>query len=194
MIRALLAGTKAQTRRVVKPTPVGLWGGTNLHKHTFVGIANGKNGASEAPVDHCWRCPYGQPGDRLWVRESFRKIIGDAHGWIETDYRATYEPGARMGDHLGVKPKWSPSIHMPRAASRITLEITDVRAERLNDITTGDAEAEGWPGPDEDNTIASAYPIAWYARLWNQINGKRHPWDSNPWVWVVSFVRDPGGK
>jgi hypothetical protein len=157
MVRALLAGTKTQTRRIVKPQPV-----TSGDRDTFL-------------------CPYGQPGDLLWVREThYVASAGYRDGrdrviW----YRAT-EPEAPCS--------WTPSIHMPRWASRITLRITGVRVERLNDISNEDAAAEGWPGPDEQNSIASAYPIAWYSRLWEQING-RSSWERNPWVWVVSFER-----
>ncbi len=176
MVRAILAGRKTQTRRIVKPAPVGLWGGTDLHTHTFVGITNGPKGAAEHPVDHCWNCPYGKPDDLLWVRETWAKY-GD-----QVEYRASPICG---GDPDG---GWRPSIFMPRAHSRITLRVTDVRIERLNDISPEDAAAEGWPGPDEDNSIASAYPIAWYARLWDQINGPRS-YDTNPWVWVVAFER-----
>ena len=149
--------------------------------HTFVGITNGPKGAAEHPKDHCWNCPYGKPGDRLWVREThyvWSAGCQDGSG-RRIDYRAT-EPDAPC--------TWTPSIHMPRWASRLTLRVTDVRAERLNDISPEDAAAEGWPGPDENDTIASAYPIAWYARLWDQINGPRS-YDSNPWVWVVAFER-----
>jgi hypothetical protein len=182
MIRALMAGTKTQTRRVAKcdgnpfPSASGAWVAMNAAKGEITEM----------------RCPYGEPGDRLWVRETHRKIIGQSGGWIETDYRATYKHGERMGDHIGVKAKWTPSIFMTRAASRITLKITDVRLEGLNDISPEDAVAEGWPGPDEANTIRNAYPIAWYSHLWDKINGKRAPWDSNPWVWVVCFENDRG--
>jgi hypothetical protein len=184
MVNALLAGVKSQTRRVVKPQPPPRGDKSeSIFRHA--------NGCRYSDVNYegeaSERCPHGTAGDTLWVRESFRKIIGDTHGWIETDYRATYEPGARMGDHLGVKPKWKPSIHMPREASRITLRIVDVRVERLQEISADDAAAEGWPGPDEANTIRNAYPIAWYSHLWDQINGKHHPWASNPWTWALSF-------
>lgn len=179
MVRAILESRKTQTRRIAKCD------GNPFHSASGAWVAmNAKKGVITE-----MRCPYGEMGDRLWVRESFRKIMGQSGGWIETDYRATYQHGDRMGDHLGVKPKWMPSIHMPRAASRITLEITEVRLERLIGISADDAEAEGWPGPDDKNTIRSAYPIGWYAHLWDQINGKRHPWDSNPWVWVVCFAQ-----
>jgi hypothetical protein len=178
MVRATLDDRKSQTRRILKDS--GLYA-----------IDEQIHGAEVAARERralASRCPYGVPGDRLWVRETHRKIIGQSGGWIETDYRATYKHGERMGDHLGVKAKWTPSIHMPRAASRIALRITDVRVERLQDISEEDAAAEGWPGPDEANTIRNAYPIAWYSHLWEQINGKRS-WSDNPFVWAVSFER-----
>lgn len=178
MVRAILDGKKSQTRRVAKCD------GNPFHSASGAWVAMN---AAKGEITEM-RCPYGKPGDTLWVRETHRKIIGQSGGWIETDYRATYKHGDRMGDHIGVKPKWAPSIFMPRAASRIILKVTDIRLEGLMDISPEDAAAEGWPGPDANNTIASAYPIGWYARLWDQINGKRHPWQSNPWVWVVGFT------
>jgi hypothetical protein len=173
MVNALLDGTKTQTRRIAKLNVAGRVEkcGRNWHVEDAAAVM---------------ACPYGEPGDSLWVRESFRKIMGDTHGWIETDYRATYQNGYRLGDTFA-KPKWTPSIHMPRAASRITIKITDVRLEPLINISPEDATAEGWPGPDADNSIRSSYPIGWYAHLWDQINGKTAPWVSNPWVWVVCF-------
>ncbi len=135
-------------------------------------------------------CPYGIPGDRLWVRETFARIDGQTRPWIETDYKATYTHGDRLGDTLGIKKRWTPSIHMPRAASRITLEITSVRVERLQDISEADAQAEGvtddgslvtdLDGKDRGGTIAA------YATLWEVINGVGS-WDDNPWVWVLQF-------
>lgn len=183
MVLAVLAGRKSQTRRLVKPQP-----GQAVHHGyarpdgDFTWCLETGHGVSDRIV-----CPFGRAGDRLWVRESFRKIMGDTHGWIETDYRATYVEGSRLGEHFGVKPKWTPSIHMPRCASRITLKITDVRAEQLQAISADDAAAEGWPGPDAANTIRNGYPIAWYSLLWDQINGRRHPWASNPWVFAIHF-------
>lgn len=184
MVRALLAGTKTQTRRVVK------FQGKDLE--TLLGL---KNQAA------C--CPYGQPGDRLWVREAFCKIIGQSGGWIETDYRATYNHGFRLGDTLSLKKRWTPSIHMPRDASRITLEITDVRVERLQDISEADAIAEGierlddffdcpcyraYDEPQGSDVVFPDDPIGSYASLWTSINGPGS-WDANPWVWVVEFRR-----
>lgn len=186
MVRALLDGNKTQTRRAVKMKP----------HHQIEERDNGtpwpRMYDGERDADSWMACPYGQPGDRLWVRESFCKIIGQSGGWIETDYQATYTHGFRLGDSLGLKKRWTPSIHMPRAASRITLEITSVRVERLQDISEADAQAEGvtddgslvtdLDGKDRGGTIAA------YATLWEVINGVGS-WDDNPWVWVVSFKR-----
>lgn len=192
MVRALLDGSKTQTRRVMKPQLVY---GTVAGLFNSWYLPSGQGGGTLYPNGKekiLGTCPYGQPGDRLWVRESFCKIIGQSGGWIETDYQATYTHGFRLGDSLGLKKRWTPSIHMPRAASRITLEITSVRVERLQDISEADAQAEGvtddgslvtdLDGKDRGGTIAA------YATLWEVINGVGS-WDDNPWVWVVSFKR-----
>jgi hypothetical protein len=136
MVRALLEGRKTQTRRIVKPKP----------SHVDAGGRTGAVIGKFAGHVECL-CPYGMPGELLWVRETFAKIPGQTRDWIETDYRATYTHGDRLGDSLGIKKKWTPSIHMPRAASRITLRITDVRVERLQSISEDDAIAEGIDGP-----------------------------------------------
>lgn len=177
MVLALQAGTKTQTRRVAKPV-----------KHPDFGNPYDPGALAREPKHVIERaCPYGQPGDRLWVRETFAKIDGQTQPWIETDYRATYTHGDRLGDHLGIKRRWTPAIHMPRAASRITLEITDVRVGRLQDISEADAKAEGVSMPDGTPT-----PPDWwsyrqeYAHLWDWINGDGS-WEENPWVWVIGF-------
>ena len=127
----------------------------------------------------------GQPGDKLWVRETWRRV----EGYI--DYRATIN----KEQHYGDSDAWRPSIFMRRGDSRITLEITGVRVERLQDISEKDAKAEGlardpahpgvwtWPGYPSGSTN----PIYAYHLLWDSINGKAYPWDSNPWVWVIEF-------
>ncbi len=188
MVRALLAGTKTQTRRVVKPQPE-FDGPERLH-HAEVALWR------EAMLT--LRCPYGQPGDRLWVRETWQAVNGDDRarhivthprpnrGWIE--YAAT----PRLDEPAY---KWRPSIHMPRWASRITLEVTSVRVERLQDISEADALAEGVNvHPDHHGKPRTSIysPVQAYADLWDQINGAGS-WAANPWVWAVSFKVVKGG-
>lgn len=200
MVRAILNGIKTQTRRVVKLKP---W-----HQ-----IEERDDGApwpwmydGERDADHWLPCPYGQPGDRLWVRETFCPIYPQDPHYnggrpIEYDYRATYKHGDRLGDLIGVKKEWKPSIHMPRRASRITVEVTGVRVERLQDISADDAKAEGisefiggwWCEHDDAEQIAGMTPQEGYRHLWERINGPGS-WDANPWVWVVEFKRTEGEK
>lgn len=192
MVRVLLDGSKTQTRRVCKPAEAaGLSFVVEVPDPQERGqVYNGSHfGNEEGGVQ--FACPYGGVGDRLWVRETHRKIIGQSGGWIETDFRASYTHCDRLGDHIGKPAKWTPSIHMPRDASRIDLEVTDVRVERLQAISEPDAAAEGvfgWAG--EQDTPVRDLPEARlvYRQLWEQINGAGS-WDLNPWVWVVEFKR-----
>lgn len=211
MVRALLADTKTQTRRVVKlphENPLGRWevlpwGGPNGGRTRDGQTVPFQNVIGHSRTGEIIGCPYGQPGDRLWVRETFRKIDGQTQPWIETDYRASYTHGDRLGDLMGMRPpRWTPAIHMPRAASRISLEVTGVRVERLQDISYEDALAEGvhnMAPAVEDECIQSGetsedfarrmrWPQRQYRLLWEQINGPGS-WDANPWVWVVEFKR-----
>jgi hypothetical protein len=134
------------------------------------------------------------------VRENFCPIYPQDPAYnggrpIEYDYAATYQHGNRLGDYIGIKKRWKPSIHMPRAASRITLEITGVRVERLQDISGADALAEGITlhpnhrNKPRDNICG---PVQTYRDLWEKINGPGS-WEANPWVWAVSFKRVEGG-
>jgi hypothetical protein len=158
-------------------------------------------------------CPYGAPGDRLWVREAWGNSHAAAHASDENAgpfvYRADGESTTRT-----LEGRWRPSIHMPRRASRLTLEVTGVRVKRLQDISEEDALAEGIPfvPPQSDDEsgvfLAPGVRQGWgwskeirsqdrwaptagiaYRVLWDSINAKRAPWDSNPWVWVVEFQR-----
>lgn len=177
MVRALLAGRKTQTRRVVKPQLVL----DDIYECLL-------HGYLPRPVEV--RCPYGMPGDLLWVRETFARIIGQSGGWIETDYRATYKHGDRLGDSLGVKKQWTPSIYMPRAESRLTLRITEIRVERLQDISHEDCRAEGcqgvpYHGPERIE-YSNSMVLTLYKDLWESINGAGS-WDENPRVWALSF-------
>ena len=184
MVRALLAGTKTQTRRIAKPV-----------RHPDLGnvYAPGALVLEQEPqhvIDRC--CPYGQPGDRLWVRETHMN-------WWKLD--PENPEGPRLFSHVAafaadgyvLEPgeRWIPSIHMLRAASRILLEITGVRVERLSSICETDALAEGsfiW-AREQDTPVRDLDEARLvYHQLWEEINGPGS-WDANPWVWVVEFKR-----
>jgi hypothetical protein len=189
MVRALLDGTKTQTRRVLKvQPPTGTTQFCTYHypdprKHHWAMD-------DDSLLDFAVPCRYGEPGDQIWVRENHAPPQPDCWGawdaWMRDDTKSPKPIIHYQAD--GGEPwveKWRPSIHMPRWASRITLEITQVRVERLQDISRGDAMAEGCPFP---NMAAGPDPRQWYAELWDQINGPG-AWALNPWVWAVSFKR-----
>lgn len=186
MVRALLAGTKTQTRRVVKPQPDRVCPVLHLPR------VLDKTGT----MFDVQKSPYGQPGDRLWVRETWAVPHRyDGHGPSNIpvhDVRVHYAASEERGGLL-----WRPSIHMPRWASRITLEINAVRVERLQDISEADAKAEGlyqdtagrWTTYSaSEQAREHLSPVEAYRDLWEQINGPGS-WDANPWVWVVEFRR-----
>jgi len=190
MVKAILDGPKTQTRRVMKPQP---------YEEEYLVVGNytpalvDKNG-DQYPADYqlfgaytedgelTWKCPYGQVGDRIWVRETW----GVTYGWDndsprdigqrETIYYKAGGSTNNEGTHLHDVRKWRPSIFMPRRASRITLEITEVRVEQLNCMTESDAHLEG-----VDNLVT-------FMLLWDRLNKKRgYEWESNCWVWVITF-------
>lgn len=200
MVRAILAGAKTQTRRVVKQHVYGNgfhFDGREILCHNdylppsamLMDVKHGKIEYTTSNLEG-WEteCPYGQPGDRLWVRETWRQAYPKTEYSQGVVYRAD-APRALGMDEYSDRHKWRPSIFMPRAASRITLEVTGVRVERLQDISEADACAEGvhstgtigrdWMGATEN-----------FALLWDQINGAGSC-ASNPWVWVVEFKRTP---
>jgi hypothetical protein len=191
MVRALLDGTKTQTRRVVKPTQstpkvapltmepwlIEMNDGTFEHEVDDRGLPCWLGTHPDYPGDAKWfSCPYGAPGDLLWVRETWAQNTIGGESFVF--YRAD-------SDAAG---PWRPSIFMPRHVSRLTLRITEVRVERLQEISEDDARAEG---VREDEVLSlpmsPGAAAAAYSALWDSINGKAHPWDSNPWVWVVKF-------
>src|SRR5690606_13994929 len=232
MVRAILDGRKTQTRRVVRPQPWAgpLPGGKYEASGPWVGhdgIWRFMRGVVSRREDDIGRCPYGQPGDWLWVRETWGwrgsiYSVGADHKDQIIEYRADRErryisrPISRRGRdglprHRARRPgeseqeyrhylhrfwsAWRPSIHMPRWASRITLEITDVRVERLQDITEADIIAEGctvdavarWAGvPWSDMpTLHHAFRVGW-----DRLNARRgFGWDVHPWVWAITFRR-----
>lgn len=184
MVRAILAGNKTQTRRAIRNV-----GNDNCIPHRFL-MLNGKyhNGRNHVLDSKSLQyCPYGQPGDRLWVRETWAPCGTDVPGEEITIYKATdkYE-----NEGIGTT-RWYPSIHMHRHRSRILLEIVSVRAERLHDITESDAQAEGVAlgGPIGHLPSYLKAPYTYhYAQLWDSINGPGS-WEANPWVWVIEFKR-----
>jgi hypothetical protein len=195
MVRAILSGSKTQTRRVMKPQPPAHVNDfCTFHNPKGPGLAHfGFDPVAREALDWFAVCPYGQVGDRLWVREAWAHV-GTCDPGL-TVYRADY-PACVPRQYQNVPPdesiKWKPSIHMFRADSRITLEITEVRVERLQDISEADAIAEGAPPshPSIDKVSHEfGYPDfsrSWYAQLWEQINGAGS-WEANPWVWAVNF-------
>ncbi|EHJ9810040.1 hypothetical protein AAGZ56_003129 [Salmonella enterica] len=197
MVRAILEGRKTQTRRVlatyqdaVKFCPE--WDVNG--KQIFI-VLGEKDHTGMNPVITAIPCPFGQPGDRVWVRETFR-VHSRATDVATLVYRASVrnswtEQTHRVPVAVCNKPatpeKWTPSIHMPRWASRITLEITGVRVERLNSITESDAEAEGVTDTGFGDLLVDGYRY-----LWKSIYGEES-WAANPWVWVIEFKRVEGG-
>ena len=188
MIRALLAGTKTQTRRVVKPQPIvsdvcgaPMWTFARERAQSRLIWPNAREQVLAL-------CPYGQPGDRLYVRETWR--ASSAHNSL-----APRDIPVGDGVEYAADPeriltgKTRTAIHMPRWASRITLEVTGVRVERLNDISEADAREEGClPVVHGDGAVDCGTRKTAFRALWESINGT-DSWAANPWVWVVEFRR-----
>lgn len=182
MARAILEGKKTQTRRIAKE---------------FNELPNLEGILARFPNQR--GCPHGEPGDQLWVRETWG-LFNDL-GFCDTTcaglvslpedwhlaYRADHiDPRNGDGPH---QPFWRPSVHMPRWASRITLEITGVRVERLQKISEEDAMAEGCPLTDPDPFVpgyGGSSASGWFSDFWEESHGTGS-WDENPWVWVVEF-------
>jgi hypothetical protein len=193
MVRAILDGSKTQTRRIVKPQFASDAVPAEMCAETAEGWQTiGHSGMwwcdAAGCADDAIRCPYGIPGDRLWVRETFAEFIDydliDGRS-VELGRDFVYRAD---GEDQKRHTAWRPSIHMPRAASRIDLEITGVRVERLQDISEADAVAEGVePFINSDGDMIET-ATTMYERLWEQINGAGS-WEANPWVWVVEFKR-----
>ncbi|KWF81260.1 hypothetical protein WL94_28205 [Burkholderia cepacia] len=215
MVHAILDGRKTQTRRVVKlphNNPLGAWEPTTVGGGSvkYVGDIPAPEMAAiwHTRTGECYVCPHGDVGDRLWVREThevrrigtetfdggrpMRRYAGVAY--LADGGRAEVDIDLNTYQALDAKESrgWSPSIHMPRWASRITLEITGVRVQRLRDITWDDAIAEGIPDPRRAARRVDPVEgtVAQFRQLWDGLNAARgHGWDTNPWVWVVAFRR-----
>lgn len=193
MVRAILEGRKTQTRRIVRGQKRIAEDVTHFDPPSgLVGW-----GANDAAVIEHWpkmlRCPYGAHGDRLWVRETWapRDDLG-LRALYAADFDRASERGLwrLRGGSLRFGGDWRPSIHMPRKFSRISLEVVDVRVERLQAITNADARAEGVElcGPNCGDARGH------FQALWDDINGTRGPFRANPWVWVVEFRRLGGDQ
>ena len=222
MVRALLDGSKTQTRRVCKHQPYGngfaFEGGDYLCHNDYLppsamlmDVYKGGKYLYATSNMEGWEaeCPYGAPGDRLWVRESLKAVLDEQENIVDYAYSADDAKVPRCPDlgpefcdgmafaHLA-RPSGLPSIHMPRWASRITLEVTGVRVEQLQDISEADARAEGArecdPVSGREVLLAGASQrgsfVLHYRDIWEQINGTGS-WAANPWVWVVEFRRLP---
>lgn len=213
MVRAILDGTKTQTRRVVKPQPPSHTRDVLTFHHpdprthfwAFDGVSL---------MDWAYPCPHGEVGDRLYVRETWQHSnhpLGPYDDDCLVFYRADYldDPHGPDGEKSpeGKYRDWRPSIHMPRAASRITLKVTGVRVERLQAISHDDALAEGVtdfastlsdePHPSGESPEQASHRLQWpqrqFRQLWESINGPGS-WSANRWVWVVEFKRVDGAK
>lgn len=230
MVRAILAGTKTQTRRIVKPQP---YVANVIDGVTYWNVSGSICGRIMFDADFRAHCPYGVLGDRLWVREACRaheltdkEAEEDAFGVMERkglecplygldgviykadgvfreieNTREASELWMELNAYRGKRGVTVPPIHMPRWASRITLEVTDVRVERLQEISPEDAIAEGAMLDDNGRRKIYGYtmpvdeywrrsPVDAYMHLWERIHGAGS-WDTNPWVWVVCFRRLP---
>lgn len=197
MVRAILAGEKTQTRRLVKDASGPFWDHAAWHPEYHRGAIRWTSEGHAHAMPR--RCPYGEPGDRLWVRETHAAFDDpDGRDSHAVAYRATCRADGSF-DYVGADGsiraievhRWTPAIHMRRGDSRILLEITEVRVERLHAITEHDAEAEGVTLP---TTWARGKEPTYrhhFAGLWDSINAKRAPWGADPWVWVIGFRRVP---
>lgn len=205
MVRAILDGRKTQTRRIMAPQPA-----DDIERSAFpnpdaIGWKSSLKHKYGSTTAHF--CPFGAIGDRIWVRETFRVHsratdvatlvykASERNSWTEQTHRVP----VAVCNKPATPEKWTPSLHMPSWASRILLEITDVRVERINSISQEDAQAEGleltgwrptYSDPDSGGEVMTPYDN--FAELWSSIYGDES-WQANPWVWVIEFKRVEGG-
>ncbi|CVD90322.1 Uncharacterised protein [Serratia marcescens] len=199
MVRAILDGRKTQTRRVMAVQPesnqLGLLRITDSTKRSDIGKYHWaeSNATGTHQRSALFSCPFGQVGDRLWVREAYQgplfnfdqmeTYLEDTSKFERPEFCEYRADGGKTPEYYDADDNlrfgWKPSIHMPRWASRITLEITGVSVERLQDISEEDAIAEGG---------TKHFNIDWFGPLWASIYGV-DSWNANPWVWVIAFHR-----
>lgn len=183
MVRAILDGWKTQTRRIMKNQPAGDYPDTPALIRSAGGGFQWYGHYGESSI---FNCPFGAVGDRIWVRETWAEAGASAPDLKL--YRANY-PEHVPTHYENVPPadeiRWTPSIHMPRWASRITLEIAGVRVERLRDLSEDDAKSEGITPPSGGVLPGWEYRIN-FRDLWMSIYGADN-WEANPWVWVIEF-------
>lgn len=200
MVRALLSGRKTQTRRIIKPQPEATLSGSLSGKW----LSRPLNGLLLPKIeDIAIHCPFGVVGDHIWVRETFQgplfdydlmdSYCKDPTPFEKPEFCVYKADGVPAPEFYDADDElhccWRPSIHMPRWACRILLEITNVRVERLKSISDGDAIREGCSTADmmSGDCVADVF-----ARLWASIYGS-DSWNANPWVWVIEFKRVEGG-
>lgn len=208
MVRAILDGRKTQTRRVMAVQPesnqFGLLRITDSTKRSDIGKYHWaeSNATGTHQRSALFSCPFGQVGDRLWVREAYQgplfnfdqmeTYLEDTSKFERPEFCEYRADGGKTPEYYdaddNLRYGWKPSIHMPRWASRITLEITAVRVERLNDISEEDAKAEGVAPSQHIITPPEALYRVGFLKLWQSIYGEES-WGANPWVWVIEFRR-----
>ena len=188
MVKVIREGRKTQTRRIIKPQPDKDSIPTLMTQGGCVGFQE-YFGHLNMPM---WCCPYGKPGDHLWVRETWQRCPECGRVVYKASSNQNGKVCPNCDEWLGT---WKPSIHMFREYSRITLEVVNVRVERLQDITEAGARAEGAEA-EKSHRVYPSSQAAWvstyrsgFQTLWNHINESGFGWDTNPWVWVVEFKR-----
>lgn len=194
-VRAVLDGRKTQFRRLVKGLRLNIGTSNSNYKVLDTNLVNGELYFLYERNGHKYRylttkCPFGEPRTRLWVRETWAIAKGIINESSKGQYLYKASHGYTQG---GVEPDlatWCRSITMPRLASRITLEVSDIRVERLQDISEEDAIAEGFSSTaklnEKGDDYSGFYATDGFINAWDQIQGKGS-WDSNPWVWRVAF-------
>jgi len=199
-VRAIFGGRKSQTRRIVNIRP-----GDHFNTNKIeVGMVSGDKGEyyGFTSEEYDYKCPYGVPGDRLWVRESWcvHARYDGLRPKVLPEIKYLQNAVTHMADvYKAEKSLWMgktrPSIFMPRKYSRLTLEITNIRVERVQDISTHDAYWEGVEDCDvfghDDCFYGTVGRVCSFERLWDKMHGKKYPWSSNPWVWVIEFKKEP---